>query len=220
MHPLRPAPKTTLHVYANSDPHHRSPLPRRRRRLAEHQHDNRDDKQSGSTDPISLSSDEMQGRRLGGGTAGGLSAAAGGLPGRPRSQGDEGSQRTKNRRRRGDAGDDGGRETKTWRGRLEEGSGVDDQSRGKRAEKGPSLSSGKKFEDLDNYLRGCASASAARREKRKRRLGQGTCGGDSLGGTMTDGSSLSLTEGHEVGRDHQASCNRPHVYVVLRIYEV
>lgn len=169
--------------------------------------DHRYGEQSGSIDPVSLSSDEMQGRprlRGGAGGSGGHSAAAAGrLPGRPRSQGDEGSQGRKQRRRRGDggSGDGGGRETRTWRGRLGEGSGDDDQGkRGKGVEKGPSLSSGKKFEDLDNYLRGCASASAAKREKRKRRLGPGgTVGGESLGGTMTtDGSWLSLAEEHEV----------------------
>ena len=144
----------------------------------------------------------MQGRRRlrGGAGADEKSAAAGRLPGRPRSQGDEGTKGRKQRRRRGDEGDGGGRGARTWRGRLEEGSGgADDQSKGKGVEKGPSLSSGKKFEDLDNYLRGCSSASVSRREKRKRRLGQRAGGGDSHGGTMTtDGSSLSLAEGQEV----------------------
>eukprot|EP00752_Nemacystus_decipiens_P011149 g9905.t1 len=189
----------------------RSPLPRRRRPRAEQQHDDRYGEQPGSIDPVSLSSDEMQGRRrlrVGTDGVGGQSAAVaatGRLRGRPRSQGDEGSsQGRKHRRQRVDGGGGdvvcGRREAKTWRGRLEEGSGADD--RGKReegAEKGPSLSSGKKFEDLDNYLRGCASASATKREKRKRRLGQGTGGGgDSFGGTMTtDGSASSLAEGHK-----------------------
>lgn len=200
MPPLPPIPRSPL--YPNYDLHQRSPLPRRRRPRAEQQHDNRYGDQSESIDPVSLSSDEMQGRRRlrGAAAGGGQSAAAGRPPDRPRSQGDEGSQGRKQRRRRGGAGGGGGRETRTWRGRLEEGSGgVGDQSKGKGVEKEPSLSSGKKFEDLDNYLRGCASASASKREKRGRRLRQGTGGGDSYGGTMTtDGSSLSLAEGHEV----------------------
>lgn len=192
--PLIPPPPVPEHDLRQFRPHRRSPLPRRQRPRAE-QHDNRyGDQAEESVDPVSLSSDEMQGRRLRG-AGSGQPTAAGRLPGRPRSQGDECGQRRKQRRRRGDVGD-GGREARTWRGRLEAGSGVD-QSKGKGVDKGPSLASGKKFEDLDNYLRGCASVSVAKREKRKRRLGQGT-GGDSYGGTMTDGSSSSLAERHEV----------------------
>lgn len=167
----------------------RSSMPRRRRPRAE---------QPESTDPVSLSSDEMHGHRLRGAAA--RSAVAGTGPGRPRSQGDNNNGQARIQRRKREDRGGGGREAKTWRGRLEEGNGVD-QNKDRGSEKGPSVSSGKKFEDLDNYLRGCASASAAKRKKRKRGLGQGSRGGDSCGGTLTDGSSLSLAEGHEVWID-------------------
>lgn len=164
----------------------RSPVPRRRRRPRVEQPE--------STDPVSLSSDEMQGRRLRGGAA--RSAAAGAAAGRPRSQGDDNGTARTQRRKRGDKGG-GGREARTWKGRLEEGVRTD-QNEERGSKKGSSLSSGKKFEDLDNYLRGCASASAARRKKRKRGFGQSSGGGDSCGGTLTDGGSLSLAGRHEV----------------------
>lgn len=171
-------------------PPFRPSVPRRRRPRAEQQ-------QPESIDPVSLSSDEMQGRRLRGAAA--RSAAADATAGRPRSQGDDnnGPARTQRRKRGDESGGGGGREIRTWRGRLEQGSGTG-HDRERSSEKGPSLSSGKKFEDLDNYLRGCASASAAKRKKRKRGLGQSSGGGDSCEGTLTDGSSLSLAEGHEV----------------------
>lgn len=190
-----------------SDPARRSAVPRRRRPRAGTEHGNLYGERAESIDPVSLSSDEMQGRRLRSGTAGGRSAAAtvagaaaGGRAGRPRSQGDEGDgQARKQRRRRADPGGAAERGGRTWRGRLEEGSGSS-QSKGKGLESASSISSGKKFEDLENYLRGAASASAAKREKRRRGLGQGSGGGgDSCGGgTMTDGSSLSFAEGDEV----------------------
>lgn len=162
-------------------------MPRRRRPRAE---------EPESNDPVSLSSDEMQDRRPRGVAA--RSAAAGVTAGRPRSQGDDNGHTRIQRRKRGDGSGDG-REARTWRGRLKEGSGVG-HNKGRGSEEGPFLSSGKKFEDLDNYLRGCASVSAAKRKKRKRGLGQGSGGGDSCGGSLTDGSSLSLAEGHEVCR--------------------
>lgn len=193
--PVTSLPRPWAPIYANIDAQRRSPLPRRRRPRAE-QHNDRYGEQADSIDPVSLSSDEMQGRSLRG-VAGGLPSAAGRLLGRPRSQGDDGGQGRKQRRRRGDVGGGGREASKTWRGRLGGGSGAD-RSEGKVVEKGPSLPSGKKFEDLDNYLRGCASVSAAKWEKRKRRLGHGTGGGESYGGTTTDGSSLSLAERHEV----------------------
>ena len=78
----------------------------------------------------------------------------------------------------------------------------EDRAKGGR-EKGPGLpSSGQKFEDLDNYLRGCAAVAGAKREKRKRerRLGGSSLGAGSGGGSSveTGGSSLSLAEEYEV----------------------
>lgn len=213
--PLLDAPSPSMSPNLRRPP--RSPVPRRRRPRAGTERGSPYGEQAEPIDPVSLSSDEMQGHRLrggGGGAAGGRSAAAvttGARLGRPRSQGDEGyGQARKQRRRRGEAGGEGsGAEWRgrTWRGRLGEGSGSS-QSKGKGSESGPSLSSGKKFEDLDNYLRGCASATASKREKRRRRLGQGGGGGggDSCGGeATTDGSSLSLAEGHEVDGDDSVS---------------
>lgn len=180
----------------------RSLRPRRRRRSGEH-YDNLPRHPPETTDPISLSSDEMHGRRCDAGGAAVRPTARGTLPGRPRSQGDDDSHTKKQRRNRG-GGARGGRENHTWRERLGGGSRAG-QSKGQGVEKGPHLSSGKKFEDLDNYLRGFASASVAKREKRKRGLGaQGSGGGTSLAGTMTDDSSLSFAEAHEVRIDSGA----------------
>ncbi|CBN77180.1 Response receiver [Ectocarpus siliculosus] len=182
----------------------RSSVPRRRRPRAK-QHDLYSAQEEG-TDPVSVSSDELQERRRrrrggGGGSDSTRSTAAGALPTRPRSHGDDDGQAKKQRRHRADGSggfSGGGWEAHTWRGRLEEGNGAG-QNKGKGLANRPALSSGKKFEDLDNYLRGCASASAAKREKRKRGLGlsRGSGGGESCAGTTTDGSSLSFAEGHE-----------------------
>lgn len=165
---------------------------------------------------MSVSSDELQERRRrrrGGGADSDStrSTAAGALPTRPRSHGDDDGQAKKQRRHRADGrgGFSGsGREAHTWRGRLEEGSGAG-QNKGKGLTNRPALSSGKKFEDLDNYLRGCASASAAKREKRKRglRLSRGSGGGESCAGTTADGSSLSFAEGHEVRKRPSSNGN-------------
>lgn len=107
------------------------------------------------------------------------------------------------------------REAETWRGRLE----GEDRRTGH--EKGPTLSSGKKFEDLDNYLRGSAAAAATKRNKRKRgrRFGgdaglEGSGGGSSV---ETGGSSVGYVEGREVrirkrakGKGWQHACPRRH----------
>lgn len=173
----------------------------------------------------SLSSGEAQDRR--GNAAAGAAAAAAAVgtlsaTPRPRSQGDAGHARESRKRplpgsraelrseggnrqqqgfeagdvRRGDGGD--GRAAVTWRGRLQ----GEDRGKGWH-EKGPGLlSSGKKFEDLDNYLRGCAAVAGAKREKRKRgrRLGGSSLGAGSGGGNSveTGGSSLSSAEEYEV----------------------
>lgn len=104
---------------------------------------------------------------------------------------------------RGGVDGDGGGDRRTgvtWRGKLQE-----EDRRGKGHEKkGPDLlSSGKKFEDLDNYLRGCAAAVGAKRDKRKRGRGLAgnSLGGNSGGGESsveTGGSSLSLDGEYEV----------------------
>lgn len=82
--------------------------------------------------------------------------------------------------------------SRTWRGRL-----VGSDRRGH--EKGPEVSSGKKFEDLDEYLRGSA-AVAAQRVKRKRGRFIREGGGESTNiGTTTDvldGDSSVETESH------------------------
>lgn len=131
---------------------------------------------------ISLSSDEIQGRRghdvAGSGAVGRM---VGEIPPRPCSQGDS-VGRVQRRRKRplpsgngdgqsrddsGEYGVEGEGEANTWRGRLGNGrmrSGC---------EKGSALSSGKKFEDLDDYLRGCAATAVAKREKRRKKRGFG-----------------------------------------------
>lgn len=141
-------------------------------------------------DPLSLSSDELRGRDT---TRESMAA----LPTRPRSHGDGGST-TQGRKRAlpaatgssglgtiravgGHAGGTTSSRTCTWRGRLE---GSDRRGH----EKGPGLSSGKKFEDLDDYLRGSAATAAGERAKRKRcRFAREKRGGrgDGSGSTIT-----------------------------------
>lgn len=167
-------------------------------------------------DPLSLSSDELRGRDE-------TRESTAGLPMRPRSHGDR-VPAVQGSRKRGlpaptaagvaamdysaegkmrvveVGGGESGSRACTWRGRLE-GS----QRRGH--EKGSALFSGKKFEDLDDYLRGRASVATEGREKRKRRLlGSGNQGGggkDGSNSTSTvhtvDEDSIVDAEGHEVG---------------------
>lgn len=181
--------------------------------------------------PATLSPGEMQDRRGNAAAARAAAAAAGTLSAapRPRTQGDdvpsresrkrplpgsraelrsEGGSRQQQQQRQhqgleagGVRGGGDGRAAVTWRGRLQ------GEDRGKEGgyEKGPGLlSSGKKFEDLDNYLRGCAAVAGAKQEKRKRgrRLGGSSLSGGSGGGggnsVETGGSSLSLAEEYEV----------------------
>ncbi|CAM9555819.1 unnamed protein product [Scytosiphon promiscuus] len=152
--------------------------PRRRRRSGE-DYDSLHGNQPETTDPMSLSSDEMHGRRRDGGAAV-RPSAIGTLPGRPRSHGDDNDPN------------------------VSRGFG-----------KGANVSSGKKFEDLDNYLRGFASASVAKREKRKRGLGQGSGGGTSLAGTTTDDSSLSFADAHKEDEDEGEGEELFHARVLL-----
>lgn len=157
-------------------------------------------------DPLSLSSDEVRCRD----TARESMAA---LPTRPRSHGD-GCSTTQGRKRAlptatsssvlssvravgGHAGELASNRTCTWRGRLEGA-----ERRGQR--KRPGQSSGKKFEDLDDYLRGSAAVAAGERAKRKRgrfaRENRGA-GEDGTGSTITahslDEDASAEAEGHE-----------------------
>ncbi|CAM9727174.1 unnamed protein product, partial [Laminaria digitata] len=172
---------------------------------------NGDDGEREENDPASLISDEIQFHRVNNATArrtaGTLSAAA-----RPRSQGDDAHTRESRKRPlpRG-AGGGGGRMAVTWRGRLQ---GEDRGKGGGHEKKEPGLmSSGKKFEDLDNYLRGCAAVAGAKREKRKRgrrRLGGSSLGGGGSGGggnsvETAGGSSLSLAEEYEEEEEDKGS---------------
>lgn len=143
---------------------------------------------------MSLSSDEIQGR-----SGGGYRARLSTIPARPRSQGDSDyvsapARRERHAKKRRHMEGSAARSMATshlgqatWRGRLD----GEQQRRGH--EKGPSLSSGKKFEDLENYLRGRAAeaAAVAKRGKGKGgkvrgRDGQGL-GGESSVGTVRGG---------------------------------
>lgn len=195
----------------------RSVLPRRRRRDGPRGNNPPLDgfQGQGTEEPLSLSSDEMQTSRDAATRSGET------LPTRPRSHGDDGRYSKERRKRplpeslgyldprsngtgsrQQTTGLGAGRRTDaTWRRRLEAG----EQRSG--YEKGPSLSSSKKFEDLDNYLRGCAATAAAKRAKRTR----GIAGGDgSLLNSSGGGSSLRTgggAEGSSISTVRTEVCN-------------
>lgn len=147
---------------------------------------------------MSLSSDEIQGR-----SSGGDPARLSTMPDRPRSQGDNDyvsaparqNERHKKGKRQLEGSAGAGSLTTshlgqaTWRGRLEE----EQQRRGH--EKGPDLSSGKKYGDLENYLRGRAAEAAHKRAKRSGAKVRGR-EGQSLGAE----SSVGTATGDGVGR--------------------
>lgn len=173
-------------------------------------------------DPLSLSSDELGGRAA-------AQASALKLPARPRSHSDGGPTAQQGRkralpagglaesglgseigaevgtggqRRRGQGGHGG---ICTWRGRLE---GSDRSGH----MKGPGISSGKKFEDLDDYLRGSAAGAAADRRKRIKlgRFGaRDSRGGAGRNRTITadgtDGESSFGVEGYQVSQYRRAN---------------
>lgn len=179
-----------------------------------------DEEEGEIEEPMSLSSDEIHDHR---------SNAAGStkiVPTRPRSQGDNDRKNEKRKRQLPRGGDDrkrwqpgevggtqgasgGEREGNTWRGRLE------GEGRRRGHEKGPALSSGKKFEDLDNYLRGCGSAAEAKQNKRERVSKFGRYGrlernlsGKNLG---KGESSLAYAEGDEVRVQKRSAKRKSHV---------
>lgn len=152
---------------------------------------------------MSLSSDEIQGR-----SGGGYRARLSTIPARPRSQGDSDyvgapARHERHAKKRRHMEGSTGRSVATshlgqatWRGRLD----GEQQRRGH--EKGPILSSGKKFGDLENYLRGRAAEAAVAVAKRGKGKGGKVRGRDGQGlGGGVDGEGLSgYTEEGEVRR--------------------
>lgn len=90
---------------------------------------------------------------------------------------------------------------RTWRGRL---AGADERG----LEKGPELSSGKKFQDLDDYLRGSAAAAAQQVKKKRSRLAreERECGSSMLTTGHVDGVTSTEAGEHEVRTTRRGRC--------------